>query len=191
MALSATDIQLKNKLLGWNSQCHGNKSKKSWSKFLKSMASKKVDAINLRTAIGTVNYYDNQRSIGTSSEKAHASRMGAYVFDPINHKPETFLRHLRLKDHYIKEDGTHTGMHAVGFLFLMLGEMFQRRKGVIPELQYLKSSAPVGTSLEWQRVSRSRRHRPQPSPEIFTHNKLCVTKLYDKTSAGYNILHHV
>ena len=83
--------------------------------FLLSMASKRVDSLNFRTTMGAVNYYDNLKSIGTCMEKASAARIGAYAFDPINHHPQTTLSHLRLKDHYIREDGSHTSMNDIAY----------------------------------------------------------------------------
>jgi len=59
------------------------------------MASIMNDKLTMRTEFGTVNYYDNQKSIGTAAEKAWASRSGGHSFDLISHKPTHIFRHLR------------------------------------------------------------------------------------------------
>ena len=74
------------------------------------MASRKLDSMHCRTQLGTVNLYDNQHSIGTHFEKAQAARLGGHSFNPINFKAEEILAHARNRQHYINENGTHSGM---------------------------------------------------------------------------------
>ena len=59
------------------------------------MASPMNEQLEYRTLHGTVNYYDNQMSIGTASEKCWAAMSGGHNYDPISHQPARFLRHLR------------------------------------------------------------------------------------------------
>jgi hypothetical protein len=71
-----------------------------------------------------------------------------------------------------------------------VGELIVRKGRVIPKLVHLVSSDPMRLSLSWTppvaRRSRTRIHMT----ERLLHSELSVSKLFDKTSCGYNILHH-
>jgi hypothetical protein len=62
------------------------------------MASPMNDGLHMRTDIGTVNYYDNAKCVGTALEKAWASRSGGHSFNILSHEPTKYLRHLRNND---------------------------------------------------------------------------------------------
>ena len=81
--------------------------------FLFRMASVKNDRLGYRTQLGQVNYYDNQSCIGTSTEKAHAARLGGHNYNPISNEPYTILTHLRNREHYIEESGAINSMLIV------------------------------------------------------------------------------
>ena len=79
------------------------------------MASPKNDRLRKRTQKGTLNYYDDQRSIGTSFDKAQAARLGGHNFNPITHEKETILAHARSAHHCINSKGQHNGMLLIPF----------------------------------------------------------------------------
>lgn len=62
------------------------------------MTADRVLALNFRTNAGTVNYYDNLMSMGTSFEKVHAARIGSRNYNLVSHKPENLFTHLRAHD---------------------------------------------------------------------------------------------
>ena len=74
------------------------------------MASRLNDGLNLRTEVGTVNYYDSHQSVGTCAEKSHAARLGGHSHNPITHAKETVLAHLRNPEHYVHRNGYHNSM---------------------------------------------------------------------------------
>jgi len=67
------------------------------------MTSTKNDQLRIRTVEGSLNFYDNQKSIGTAADKAIASRLGNYRYNIINNttKDEIYLRELRPENHYV------------------------------------------------------------------------------------------
>jgi hypothetical protein len=83
------------------------------TKIVRTMASSINDSLRLRTELGSVNFYDLQRSLGTCGEKSHAARLGGHSFNPITHKPESVLPHVRNPEHFIQKDGSHNSMNPL------------------------------------------------------------------------------
>ena len=81
------------------------------------MASLANDGLSLRTLFGAINYYDNQRSLGSSKEKCWAAMSGGHNYDPISHQPVRFLHHLRSG---ISADGVSVDMLSYSYLIRSL-----------------------------------------------------------------------
>lgn len=74
------------------------------------MSSPQNDRLRLRTALGSVNYYNQHMCMGTSREKAYAARSGGHNYDPISNESVTYLPHLRTNEHYIDDNNKLTRM---------------------------------------------------------------------------------
>ncbi|CAD7940710.1 unnamed protein product [Amoebophrya sp. A25] len=74
------------------------------------MASAKNDALRERTLEGTLNYYDEQRCVGTANDKAIAARLGGHNWNIISNgeSDEIYLRQLRNNDHYVDKNNRTT-----------------------------------------------------------------------------------
>ena len=88
------------------------------------MISQKNNRMQLRTAYGSVNYYDNHGCLGTSFEKGAAARFGGHDYDIVTNKPARFFARMRSPsthmDEFNRMPGTlfvlvyFTSLHAVG-----------------------------------------------------------------------------
>eukprot|EP00392_Amoebophrya_sp_AT5.2_P003675 g3680.t1 len=74
------------------------------------MASAKNDALRERTLEGSLNYYDEQRCVGTANDKAIAARLGGHNWNIMNNgeKDEIYLRQLRNSDHFVDKNNRTT-----------------------------------------------------------------------------------
>lgn len=74
------------------------------------MASAKNDALRERTLEGSLNYYDEQRCVGTANDKAIAARLGGHNWNIVNNgeKDEIYLRQLRNSDHFVDKNNRTT-----------------------------------------------------------------------------------
>jgi len=74
------------------------------------MASAKNDALRARTVEGSINLYDDQKTIGTAADKAIAARLSGYNYNILSNKEkdEVYLRELRCGDHYVDKNNRAT-----------------------------------------------------------------------------------
>mmetsp|Transcript_68678 Transcript_68678/g.149476 ORF Transcript_68678/g.149476 Transcript_68678/m.149476 type:complete len:307 (-) Transcript_68678:320-1240(-) len=79
------------------------------------MASRRNDALQERSVVGTVNYYDDHRGCGTAADKGLAARLGGHNYNIISNdaRHEIYFPELRNGDHFLDSKGRHTA-HLFG-----------------------------------------------------------------------------
>lgn len=86
------------------------------------MASLKNDRLFGRSVEGSLNYYDNHKSVATAADKGLAARLSGHSYNILSNsdRDEVYFKDLRHDDHFLDRKGNHTA------------HWFGARKGKLP-----------------------------------------------------------